>query len=73
MDVSALLLVGLGVLDGRETSQAFVVDVHTQRVDRGDCHVDAQVEFVVVQQEGVCDVLGGYHALLRGDLHAQLY
>ena len=51
----------------RETSEPVLVDVETQGIDRGDGHVDAQVELEAVEEQGVVDVLTHYMggALLR--------
>lgn len=40
-----------------EAHQAFVLQLHFQRLDRRDYHLDPQVEFEVVDEQGVVDVL----------------
>lgn len=39
------------VLHGGKTSKAFFVDKNTKRITRHDCHVDSEIEFVVVDGE----------------------
>lgn len=55
------------VFPGRESSQPVLINVETQGIDRGDGHVDAQVELEAVEEQGVVDVLTHYMggALLR--------
>jgi len=48
------------VLARRETSQAVLVNVETQGVDRGDGHVDSQVEFEAVEEQRVVNVFTHY-------------
>lgn len=41
-----------------KSSEAFFKDVDSQRVDASHKHVDAQIKFVAVYEQRVCDVLG---------------
>ena len=69
MDVSTLLLRGVVVLDGCKSCQAFFVYVNSKWIDGGDCDIDSQVEFIVIDEHGVSQVLTGDHGLFLRNLY----
>lgn len=51
----------------RETSEPVLINIKSQGINRGNGHVDAQVKFEAIEEQGVVDVLTHYMggALLR--------
>lgn len=68
MYISTLLLRCLIILNSCETGKTLVINVDTQRIDRGDAHIHSQVKLIVIYQHRVGYVLTGYHSLLLWDL-----
>jgi hypothetical protein len=57
----------------RETDQAFSVDVNSERVVAGHNNVDAQVELVPEEEQGVVDVSAYYAGFMLGDILRFIY
>ena len=65
--VFILLVYLLGVRLGRKASETLLVHINTQRLIAGDNDIDAQVELVTVNKQGIGDVLGDYASFI--DVH----
>lgn len=60
MHVLVLFVYFLGVSFTRKSSQAFLMDVYSQRLVASYAHIDAQVEFVAINEQWVRNILANY-------------
>ena len=60
MHVLVLFVYFLGVSFTRKPSQTFLMDVYSQRLVASYAHVDAQVEFVAINEQWVRNILANY-------------
>jgi hypothetical protein len=40
-----------------EPTQTFMIDIYAEGIDSKQCHVDTQIEFQIVDEEGIIDVV----------------
>ena len=62
--VALLTILRRAIFTSRKPGQSFFVNVDTERVETGNCHVDPQVKFKSVKQQGAINVLANYHRLV---------
>ena len=65
MHVLVLFVYFLGVSFTRKPSQTFLMDVYSQRLVASYAHVDAQVEFVAINEQWVRNILANYWCLVN--------
>lgn len=56
---------GLRILNSRQPHQSLLINVNPQWIDAHERHINSQVEFVAVEEQGVVDVFANDTTLLQ--------
>jgi len=56
LTITATLIIGLC----RKSPKSFFVDINSQRIDPCNCYINSKIEFKVINEEGIIDIVADY-------------